>query len=37
MMGLMYMVVALISLISWLIISKKPFIKQDPYHANIEE
>ena len=37
MMGLMYMIIALISLTFWLIISKKPFIKQDNYHTNLAE
>lgn len=33
-MGLMYLVIGIVCLISWLIISKKPYIKQVTYHLD---
>lgn len=34
-MGLMYLIIGIISLIAWLIISKKPYIKQVTYHIDV--
>jgi len=34
-MGLMYLVIGIVSLIAWLIISKKPYIKQVTYHIDV--
>ena len=34
-MGLMYLVIGFVSLIAWIIISKKPYIKQITYHIEI--
>ena len=33
-MGLMYLIIGIVSLIAWLIISKKPYIKQVTYHLD---
>ena len=33
-MGLMYLLIGIVSLIAWLIISKKPYIKQVTYHLD---